>query len=170
LLVKSLKDFPEMLKLREIVVDETMTILGGNMRYLALQKAGEKEATAKVVTGLTPEQKREFVIKDNGGFGKWDYSILANVWDDLPLIEWGIDVPKVQAESEQEKESLMSKNFNSGKGEDEKIEQVDIAPGKYPVTFILDQPEWEAWELLKDKMKLRDDKAAFLKIIGGKHA
>ena len=93
LLVKSLKDFPEMLKLREIVVDETMTILGGNMRYLALQKFGAKECVAKIVTGLTHEQKREFVIKDNGGFGSWDMDALANEWGDLPLVDWGVDLP-----------------------------------------------------------------------------
>jgi len=93
LLVKSLKDFPDMLNIREIVVDETMTVLGGNMRLLALQKSGAKECTAKIVTGLTPEQKREFVIKDNSGFGNWDMDALANAWGDLPLVEWGVSLP-----------------------------------------------------------------------------
>jgi len=90
LLIKSLKEFPDMLKLREIVVDETMTVLGGNMRLLALKKSGAKEATAKIVTGLTKEQKREFVIKDNSPFGSWDMDALANAWGDLPLSDWGI--------------------------------------------------------------------------------
>jgi hypothetical protein len=94
LLVKSLKDFPEMLELREIVVDEGMMILGGNMRYLALQKAGVKEATAKVVTGLTPAQKREFIVKDNASFGDWNMEDLANSWADLPLADWGVDLPE----------------------------------------------------------------------------
>lgn len=93
LLVKSLKEFPEMMELREIVVDETMTVLGGNMRTLALRKAGVKEATAKVVSGLTPEQKREFIIKDNGNFGTFDMDALANAWGDLPLADWGVDIP-----------------------------------------------------------------------------
>jgi hypothetical protein len=94
LLIKSLKDFPDMLKLREIVVDETMTVLGGNMRLLALQKSGVKEVTAKIVSGLTAEQKREFVIKDNASFGSWDMDALANSWGDLPLAEWGVDLPE----------------------------------------------------------------------------
>ena len=94
LLVKSLTDFPDMLKLREIVVDETMTVLGGNMRLLALQKSGAKECTAKIVSGLTDEQKREFVIKDNSSFGQWDMDALANAWGDLPLAEWGVDLPE----------------------------------------------------------------------------
>lgn len=92
-LVKSLQEFPDMLSIREIVVDETMTVLGGNMRLLALKKSGAKECTAKIVTGLTPEQKREFVIKDNSGFGTWDMDALANMWSDLPLVEWGVDLP-----------------------------------------------------------------------------
>ena len=91
-LVKSLTDFPDMLKLREIVVDETMTVLGGNMRLLALKKSGVKEATVKIVTGLTKEQKREFVIKDNSSFGSWDMDALANAWGDLPLADWGVDI------------------------------------------------------------------------------
>jgi hypothetical protein len=94
LLMKSIKEFPDMLMLREIVVDETMTVLGGNMRLLALQKSGVKEVTAKIVSGLTKEQKREFVIKDNSSFGSWDMDALANAWGDLPLADWGVDLPE----------------------------------------------------------------------------
>ena len=93
-LVKSLQEFPDMLSIREIVVDETMTVLGGNMRLLALRKIGAKEATAKIVTGLTPEQKREFIIKDNSAFGEWDMDLLSSSWSDLPLVEWGVDLPE----------------------------------------------------------------------------
>jgi ParB-like chromosome segregation protein Spo0J len=93
-LVKSLAEFPDMLNIREIVVDETMTILGGNMRYLALKKSGAKAATAKIVSGLTKEQKREFVIKDNSNFGEYDFDALANGWGDLPLVDWGVDLPE----------------------------------------------------------------------------
>lgn len=92
-LVKSLQDFPDMMKLREIVVDETMTVLGGNMRLLALKKIGAMECTAKVVKGLSAEQKREFVIKDNAAFGEWDFDALANAWSALPLSDWGIELP-----------------------------------------------------------------------------
>ena len=93
-LVKSLTEFPEMMDIREIVVDENMMVLGGNMRTLALRKAGAKECVAKIVTGLTPEQKKEFVIKDNGAWGQWDFDALANGWDDLPLADWGVNVPE----------------------------------------------------------------------------
>jgi DNA modification methylase len=93
-LVKSLTEFPEMMDIQEIVVDENMMVLGGNMRTLALKKAGAKECVAKIVTGLTPEQKKEFVIKDNGAWGQWDFDALANGWDDLPLADWGVNVPE----------------------------------------------------------------------------
>ena len=91
-LVQSIKDFPQMLELRPIVVDEDMTILGGNMRYKASIEAGLKEVYIKIAEGLTEDQKKEFIIKDNVGFGEWEWDILANEWDSVKLNEWGLDV------------------------------------------------------------------------------
>ena len=93
-LVKSLQEAPWMLDIREIVCDENMTVLGGNMRLQALKKAGAKECLAKIVSGLTAEQKREFVIKDNGSWGDWDMDLLSSSWSDLPLVDWGVDLPE----------------------------------------------------------------------------
>ena len=90
----SLVEFPEMMQLREIVVDENMIILGGNMRYHGLMQLGEETAIAKIVTGLTPHQKREFIIKDNSQFGQWDMDALANQFSGEPLHEWGLEVPE----------------------------------------------------------------------------
>ena len=104
-LVKSLQEFPDMMELREIVVDEKNEVLGGNMRLLALQKIGAKEATAKIVKGLTAEQKRRFIISDNSQFGEWDMDALSSEWDSLPLIEWGIDLPKAWMAPEPEDEN-----------------------------------------------------------------
>ena len=95
-LVKSLKDFPEMMKLREIVYDKDYMILGGNMRYRALLELGYKEVPdewTKCSTDLTKEQQEEFTIKDNIGFGEHDWDILANEWDSDKLNEWGLDTP-----------------------------------------------------------------------------
>jgi hypothetical protein len=92
-LVKSLQDFPEMMELREIVVDENMVIMGGNMRFRALQQIKAENCIAKIVSGLTDDQKREFVIKDNGAFGRWDMDLLADNWDELPLNDWGVGLP-----------------------------------------------------------------------------
>ena len=89
-LIKSLVDFPEMLEVREIVVDETMTILGGNQRLLALKKTGAKKCMAKIVTHLSLEQKREFMIKDNASWGSWDFDVLGSLWKGDPLEEWGL--------------------------------------------------------------------------------
>jgi len=91
-LVESIKEFPEMLELRPIIVNEAMMVLGGNMRLKACEKAGLKEVPIKIATGLTPEQEKEFIIKDNVGFGKWDWDILANEWENNKLNEWGLDV------------------------------------------------------------------------------
>jgi len=91
-LVKSIKDFPEMLDLRPIILDENNVILGGNMRYKACVAAGLKEVPVKIAKGLTEEQKEEFIVKDNVGFGEWDWDILGNEWDNAKLGEWGMDV------------------------------------------------------------------------------
>ena len=91
-LVKSIQEFPEMLKLRPIVVDEDMIVLGGNMRLKASKDAGLKEVWIEIAEGLTEEQKKEFIVKDNVGFGDWEWDILANEWDSVQLAEWGLDV------------------------------------------------------------------------------
>ena len=93
-LVKSIKEFPEMLEKRPIVVDENMVVLGGNMRLKACKSAGLFEVYVNVAKGWSEEQKREFIVKDNVGFGEWDWDILANDWDSSDLEEWGLDVWK----------------------------------------------------------------------------
>ena len=97
-LVKSIKAFPEMLEKRPIVVDEDMVVLGGNMRLKASKEAGLKEVWIDVAEGWSEEQKAEFIIKDNVGFGEWDWDILANEWDNEQLNEWGLDVWQPEAE------------------------------------------------------------------------
>jgi hypothetical protein len=93
-LVQSLKDFPEMLEKRPMVVDENMVVLGGNMRLKACKHAGFKKVHIIIAKNWTEEQKRQFIIKDNVSYGEWDYDILANVWDNQQLIDWGLDLPK----------------------------------------------------------------------------
>jgi hypothetical protein len=93
-LVKSIKEFPEMLKLRPIVVNSEMVVLGGNMRLKACREAGLKEVWILKADELTEEQQREFIVKDNVGFGEWDWDVLANEWDNQLLADWGIDLPK----------------------------------------------------------------------------
>jgi hypothetical protein len=91
-LVLSIKEFPEMLQLRPIVVNEEMVILGGNMRYRACLEAGKKEVPVIIAKGLSEEKQKEFLIKDNVSGGEWDYDVLANEWSELPITEWGVNV------------------------------------------------------------------------------
>jgi len=98
-LKQSIIDFPEMLRLRPIVIDENNVILGGNMRYHALLDMGETDVLCVVAEGLTEEQKKEFIIKDNVGYGEWDWNVLANEWDTEKLIDWGLEIPSYEMPS-----------------------------------------------------------------------
>tara|TARA_R100000900_G_scaffold63857_3_gene51199 strand:- start:1402 stop:1995 length:594 start_codon:yes stop_codon:yes gene_type:complete len=117
-LVKSIQEFPEMLKLRPIVVDEEMIVLGGNMRLKASKDAGLKEVWIEVAEGLTEEQKKEFIVKDNVGFGEWEWDMLANEWDSVQLAEWGLDVWQNEDDIE------TSDEFTLPDGEKSNLEQI----------------------------------------------
>jgi DNA modification methylase len=103
-LVASLVEFPEMATLRPLVVDENMTVLGGNMRLKAMQELKWKEVPVVVAEGLTDAQKDEFVIKDNVGFGDWNWEQLANEWDAEELTRWGLEIPGFDVDLELEAE------------------------------------------------------------------
>lgn len=109
-LVRSIQEFPEMLELRPIVVNEDMITLGGNMRLRACIEAGLTDVPVVIAKGLTEEQQQEFIIKDNVGFGEWDWDDLANNWDEANLKLWGLDFPL----------------FEEGKVEDEQDTQLFI--------------------------------------------
>jgi site-specific DNA-methyltransferase (adenine-specific) len=97
-LVKSIKEFPEMLSLRPVVVNKDMIILGGNMRFKAAKEAGLKEIPILIANNITEEQEREFLIKDNTSGGDWDWDILANEWDADELNDWGLETPDTWGE------------------------------------------------------------------------
>ena len=134
-LVKSIKNFPEMLEQRPLVIDENNIVLGGNMRLKALKKLNYKKIPVIKVNNWTEDKKKEFIIKDNVGFGQWDFDILANEWANYDLNEWGIDLPKfdldedtkdlsdtinesfrveVELDSEEEQEKLYNKLIDKG--------------------------------------------------------
>jgi len=96
--VKSIREFPQMLELRPIVVNKDMVVLGGNMRLKACEEAGIEQVPIIFADNLTEEQQKEFIIKDNSSFGEWDWDILANEWDIDVLNDWGIDVPNFDVE------------------------------------------------------------------------
>jgi hypothetical protein len=96
-LVKSLREFPDMAKLRPLIVNAEMVVLGGNMRLKAMQELKWETVPVIVADNLTPEQEAEFIIKDNVGFGEWDWEMLANQWDADLLTDWGLDIPHFDA-------------------------------------------------------------------------
>jgi ParB-like chromosome segregation protein Spo0J len=103
-LVKSIQDFPQMLELRPIVIDENNIVLGGNMRLKACIEAGLTDVPVKQAKDLTEEQKKEFIVKDNVGYGEWDWDDLANNWDAEELTDWGLDIPNFTNNDIKEKE------------------------------------------------------------------
>jgi ParB-like chromosome segregation protein Spo0J len=96
-LVKSIEEFPDMLNKRPLIVftdvDGKYVVLGGNMRLKALKELNYKEVPIILADEWTEEQKAEFLIKDNVGFGEWDWDSLANEWDAEKLDDWGLDLP-----------------------------------------------------------------------------
>ena len=92
-LVKSIQDFPQMLELRPIVIDENNMVLGGNMRLKACIEAGLTDVPVIHANNLSEPQKKEFIVKDNVGYGEWDWDDLANNWDAQELTDWGLDIP-----------------------------------------------------------------------------
>ena len=99
-LVKSIHEFPKMLEIRPIVVNDEMIVLGGNMRLKACKAAGLKEVPVIKASDLTEDEQRQFIIKDNVSGGEWDWDMLANEWDSEQLEDWGLDVPIFDSETE----------------------------------------------------------------------
>lgn len=102
-LKKSIRQTPELMEARGIIVyphKGEYIILGGNMRYTALSEMKVEQAPCIVLPeGMALEKLKEIVIKDNGSFGSWDYDLLANEWDELPLTDWGVPAWSVEEEA-----------------------------------------------------------------------
>ncbi|HNQ42537.1 MAG TPA: ParB N-terminal domain-containing protein, partial [Saprospiraceae bacterium] len=92
-LVKSIQDFPKMLEVRPIVVNGDGVVLGGNMRLKACKEAGLKKVHIMRAVDLDQDEQREFIIKDNIGYGEWDFEMIANEWDAAEVTDWGLDIP-----------------------------------------------------------------------------
>jgi ParB-like chromosome segregation protein Spo0J len=118
-LLNSLREFPEMLQKRPIIVDENMVALGGNMRLRACKELKLKEVPVIVAAGWTEEQKQAFIIKDNISFGQWDYDVLANTWDVEKLEDWGMDMPSYDLNDEE-----LSDDFSLPEGDKNYLEQI----------------------------------------------
>jgi hypothetical protein len=133
-LVKSIKEFPDMLNVRPIVVNKDMVVLGGNMRLKAIKEAGYKEVAIEIVD-WTEQQQKEFIVKDNVGYGEWDWEDLANNWDAEELTEWGLTIPNWSSghdiNSMDESQLDLSEEFNP----------VGLSADIQRVVFIFDNKE-----------------------------
>jgi len=103
-LVRSLSAFPTMSLVSPLVIDENNVVLGGNMRLRAMQESGWTEVPVIQVVDWSEDKKREFIAKDNIGYGEWNWEVLANEWDVVELEEWGLDVPKIEEADETEEQ------------------------------------------------------------------
>ena len=141
-LVKSIQDFPDMLNVRPIVVNKDMVVLGGNMRLKAIKEAGIKEINVDIVD-WNEQQQKEFIVKDNVGYGEWDWDDLANNWDSTELSNWGLEIPNFA--SGHEINSLNENDLDFT----EEFNPIGISADLQRVVFIFDNKE-EAEKYLKD--------------------
>ena len=148
-LVKSIQDFPQMLELRPIVIDENNVVLGGNMRLKACIEAGLKDVPVKQAKELTEKQKKEFIVKDNVGYGEWDWDDLANNWDEQLLTEWGLDIPNFDTSSyaDQNKE-LSLDDVTDSMSINLKFTEEEYYVVKEQLLKIAPTPEQAIWKLL----------------------
>lgn len=143
-LVKSIKQFPEMLEARPLILNKDNIVLGGNMRLKALQKAGITDVPV-IHVDWDADKESEFIIKDNLSYGEWDYDIIANEWDVIKLDDWGFDLP---VDLENELDELED-------GEDYIFPQsLQLEPPKEYILIMADANS-EDWEEIKDRLKLK---------------
>ena len=147
-LVKSIKDFPEMESVRPIVVNKDMVILGGNMRYKAMIECGYKEVNVEVVD-WSEQKQNEFIIKDNVGFGEWEWEMVANEWDEIELKDWGLDLPVFDNGDYSEK----NKELDINDIEDVMIINLKYTEDEYHIVKdallkLASTPEQAIWKLL----------------------
>ena len=110
-LMKSILDFPQMMELRPIVIDEANIVLGGNMRLKAIKQLGYKEIPSewvKKASDLTEDQKKQFIVKNNVDFSEWDFDDLTKNWDADKLIEWGLEIPDFGVNEEKPEANLVA--------------------------------------------------------------
>lgn len=155
-LVQSVKDFPEMLNIRPIVVNKEMIILGGNMRFKACKEAGLKEVPI-IITDLTEEQQKEFLIKDNVFGGEWDWDILANEWNVEDIVKWGLDLPLGYDEQKEIYSTKIESPIYTPKGEKPKETEL-YSLGKY--NELIDKI---------NSSSLSDNKKLFLQLAATRH-
>jgi len=147
-LVKSIQDFPDMLNVRPIVVNKDMVVLGGNMRLKAIKEAGHTEVAVEIVD-WNEQQQKEFIVKDNVGYGEWDWDDLANNWDAQELTDWGLDIPNFNIEGFADKNKELSlDDVNDSMSITLKYTEDEYYLVKDQLLKIASTPEQAIWKLL----------------------
>ena len=163
-LKRSIEEFPEMMELRPIVVDETNTIIGGNMRFRALQELGKKEVPnnwIKKASELTEDQKKRFVITDNASFGEWEWEAIKSDWGLDFVADWGVDIPEFGNDTQEQKENIYTQKVNA-----------PLYKPKNEKPQIKDLYDEERYKRLLSEIKASDldqETKAFLKIAAARH-
>ena len=148
-LVKSIQDFPQMLELRPIVIDENNMVLGGNMRLKACLEAGLTDVPVIHANNLSEDKKKEFIVKDNVGYGEWDWSELANTWEVDLLQEWGLDIPSFDNEGFSDKNKELSlDDITDSMTINLKYTEEEYHIVKNALLKIASTPEQAIWKLL----------------------
>jgi hypothetical protein len=164
-LVKSIKEFPKMLEIRPIVVNADMIVLGGNMRLKACKEAGLKEVPIIFADDLTEDEQKQFIIKDNVGFGEWDWDMLANEWEEDLLQDWGLDIPFLE-DINIENDSNNSDNPYTGKVEAPKYEPSEKKP---EFLELYDKTKFELLIEQIESSSLNKEHKEFLKLAATRH-
>jgi hypothetical protein len=132
-LKKSITEFPKMLSLRPMVIDENNVVLGGNMRLRALQELGftdVEEAWVKRSSDLTDDEKKRFIIADNVAFGEWDWDTLANDWEVVDLEAWGLEIPQFDRPED------FNEDFSLPEGDKEPFQQMTFTLADEQATVL----------------------------------
>lgn len=149
-LVDSIIEFPKMLEIRPIVVNDDMVVLGGNMRLKACKAAGLKEVPVIKASDLSDDEQKQFIIKDNVGFGEWDWDMLKLEWDEEQLKGWGLDIPIFETEEKPLVEEDFYEIPEEIKTDIVEGDLFEIGPHKLLCGSSLETDSWK--KLLGDKL------------------
>lgn len=142
-LKESITNYPEMLSWRSLLVypldNGKYIIVGGNMRYRAMKELGHKEAPVFIISKETPIEKiKAYTILDNNGFGKWDWDLLANEWDEVQLMDWGVDLPIFGDETNVNPDDY-GDSFSLPDGDKKNVETITFTLSSEQAEFIKEQ-------------------------------
>ncbi len=161
-LKKSIVEFPDMLKVRPLVVDENMMVMGGNQRLMACIELGMEEVPVMVVENWDEEKKKEFVVKDNLSSGEWDFEVLRRDFDIEILNDWGLEI---EAPILPEYEFENYETFEVEPEEKAEAKKEEVEENLFPISFVLGRKDYNKWVKFKKDNEIKTDLQAILKLL-----